>query len=135
MPYMWMEINTSNVNTMINRKECANPKCSEYFTSVNARKRFCSLVCKNQAAYWHKQVVYEWENRIQKQRLKNIKILESLYKRGIYTANDIELKKMGFILEAAIIPDLTAENQTVFRFGNHYLVMIEANEFRIKKVK
>ena len=113
---------------------CANPKCREYFATTNIKKKFCSQFCKNQAAYWHKQKIYQWEVGIQKGRLNNIRILEELMQRRCTNINATELTKMGFNFKIALVPDSDEKQRLVYRFGNLYLVRLSKTEFEIIEV-
>lgn len=110
---------------------CANPQCSEFFETTNAKKKFCCLYCKNQAAYWYKQKFYKWEVEIQKGRLNNIRILEELNQRRFPKVISTELMKLGFDFKIALLPDKDELNRYAYRFGNLYLVQLSKSEFEI----
>ena len=115
-------------------KFCVNPKCMNHFATTNVKKKFCSQYCKNQAAYWHKQKIYQWEVEIQKGRLNNIRILEELMQRRCKNINATELVKMGFRFEIALVPDRDEKERLVYRFGNLYLIRLSNTEFEIIEV-
>jgi hypothetical protein len=115
-------------------KICANPYCLADFESTNIKQKYCSLYCKNQAAYWYRQKVYKWEVEVQKGRLNNIKILEDLKQRGYCSINSKELFKMGFDFKIALVPDKDEMQRQVYRYGNLYLIRLSRTDFEITDV-
>lgn len=55
---------------------------------------------------------------MQKARRKNIQILEYLLNNNFFQIKYDELKKMGFIPSAAIIPSKDAKGRSLFRYRN-----------------
>jgi hypothetical protein len=96
---------------------------------------FCSLYCKNQAAYIYSQTNYSWEIKMQKARRKNIQILEYLLNNNFFKLKYEELKKMGFNPSVAIIPSKDPKERTLFRYGNIGMIIISPTEVELIKLK
>jgi hypothetical protein len=116
-------------------KTCANPKCKLLFEFKSPKKMFCSLYCKNQAAYIYSQTNYSWEIKMQKARRKNIQILEYLLNNNFFNMKYEELKKMGFNPSVAIIPTKDPKERTLFRYGNIGMIIISPTEVELFKIK
>ncbi len=114
-------------------KKCENINCDETFETMNVKKKFCCLYCKNQANYFLKQKTYPWEIKMAKVRRKNIQILEGLYQRNEKEISPNSLAKCGFDMDAAMLPSINNENKNVFRFGNLGLVAMSQSQFIIIK--
>lgn len=121
------------MNNTLNINLCANPSCQLPLDGRNPKKKYCSINCKNQAAYAYKKEHYAYENKLFKGRLGNIQILEHLYHRGTRKTNDTVLRSMGFDFEAAIMPYRNEENLDVFRFGNLGLIQLEPKHYELVK--
>jgi hypothetical protein len=113
---------------------CANPKCNLILKGTNPKKRFCNVSCKNKAAYLYRLDKYDWEEKMQKKRRKNMQILEYLISLGFLKITDNELKKMGFNFNAAYLLHTDKLGRKAFRFGNIYLVMITKNDCEIELI-
>lgn len=113
-------------------KVCCNPKCTHpHIETKNPKKKFCSIYCKNQAAYLYHQTIYEWEVQLFKARQKNIQLLEYLINKEIWNINKEELKKMGFDFDAANIPLIGSDGSIAFRYGNIVLCQFSNNECKL----
>jgi hypothetical protein len=119
---------------MIEKRRCVYAECGEGFVSNNPRKKYCSLTCKNKAAYAYKQTFYEWEDQMSKARRSNIKILEYLYSQKNITLTKKQLETMGFDFSAAYIPDKNKEQQRVYQFGNIALCVVSDYNYLIHKI-
>lgn len=115
-------------------KTCSNTECEKNFDFKNPKKKFCSLICKNQAAYQYNQKNYEWENKQFKARRKNIQILEYLMNQNILKLTINDLKKIGFDLDAALLPFKNELKQPVYRFGNLLITILTATDCEIKNI-
>lgn len=125
----------SNSNFYMHTKICLNPACKVSFETKNPKKRFCTLRCKNQAAYRYRLTVYEWETRMLKMRRKNIKILEHLILHKIFRIGQKELTALGFDFHCAFIPDSSTAGFRVYRFGKIYMEQIMKTEFTLETIK
>jgi hypothetical protein len=114
---------------------CANPKCNLALKGTNPKKRFCNLRCKNKAAYLYRLDKYDWEEKMQKKRRKNIQLLEYSYSLGFTKITINELEKMGFNEDAAHIPFTDDRGRMTFRFGNLLLVALTPTECKIELIK
>jgi hypothetical protein len=119
--------------TIIKIKDCANSVCNNSFKVKNPKKKYCCMHCKNQAAYNYKLQEYEWEIEMDKNRKKNIQILEYLYNKENFRVNTDELIKLGFHAGASYLPFMQGKDLTVFRFGNIYVRKLTNNEFQLFK--
>lgn len=124
-----------NFNTINhdNKKMCIN-RMRKTFQVKNPKKRFCSLSCKNKAAYLFNLKTYDWEIKQFKARRKNIQILEYLYNQGKIRVTLDDLKLIGFEENCAIIPSKNEQKKIVFRFGNILLTIISEKEGELTKI-
>jgi hypothetical protein len=113
---------------------CINPDCGLEIVSNNPRKKYCSLTCKNKAAYSYKQTVYEWEDRMFKTRRKNIKILEYLFSIKNMRPTGKILEDLGFDLTVAYMPYHDENGHRVYRYGNIGLVVETVNQYQLIKL-
>ena len=112
-------------------QKCANPNCDESFDIKNTKKKFCCLPCKNQANYKYRKEVYSWEANMLKGRNNNIQILEYLWKKKIFTIQEVELKKFGFDFRVGFIHSFTVKGTKIFRFGNIGLRALSETEVKL----
>jgi hypothetical protein len=115
-------------------KNCANSECKKIFEYKNPKKKFCSLYCKNQAAYIYQQKYYDWEITMLKARRKNMQIIEYLVRQANFIGLLEDLKKMGFDLNAGYIPNLNDDNLSVFRYGNIGMCLLSKMEYEFFKI-
>ena len=114
---------------------CANPKCNLALKGTNPKKRFCNVRCKNKAAYLYRLDKYDWEEKKQKKRRKNMQILEYLISLGFLKITKNELQKMGFDFTASYIAHTDKLGRKAVRFGNIYLVIVTETDCEIELVK
>jgi hypothetical protein len=116
-------------------KQCANPKCTIVnFNTKSEKKRFCSIYCKNQAAYNYLNVKYSWYQYVMKSLRKNIKILEYLNSRGVINIMHNELKRLGFSFDIALTTFVDPIGGRIFRYENLTLRQISQNEYELLKL-
>lgn len=116
-------------------KKCANPKCTIVnFNTKSEKKKFCSIYCKNQAAYNYSNVKYPWYKYVMKTLRKNIKILEYLNARGVINVVHNELIRMGFVFEIAFTPFTDPIGGKLFRYENLTLRQISKDEYELLKL-
>ena len=111
--------------------KCAFNQCDNCFDVKNPKKRFCSLSCKNKAAYQYRLNNYQWETDQFKSRRRNIQILEYAIRLGNTVITFSELKILGFDFGAAHIPYIDKENFKTFRYGNIGMKIISEKECEI----
>ena len=112
-------------------KTCANSVCNASFKIKNPKKRFCSLHCKNQAAYNYRLKVYPWEVQLQKGRNKNIQILEYLWKNKTTRIQEEELRKMGFDFRAGYMYITYYKGFKIHRYGNICVQLLTETEVKL----
>lgn len=71
---------------------------------------------------------YEWEIKMKRKRVQDIKILEHLFSKKFYVNYEETLIKFGFDFTAAYIQYVDESGNNIYRFGNHGLQQIEQNE-------
>lgn len=106
---------------------------SEKFVLKNTKRKHCNNQCKNKAGYETLLKNFSWEINNLKLRKKNVRILQDLFDRKIFTVTFHDLKILGFEIEVAVIPHYNEANQAVFRYGEFSLTQIERNKYSIRK--
>lgn len=115
-------------------KTCSYSECGKLFPDKNPKKRFCSLSCKNKAAYQYDQENYVWENRQFKARRKNIQIVEYLMFQKKTKVLFSELKILGFDSGASHIPFSDNDGFQIFRYGNIGIKILSKTECELFKI-
>ena len=83
---------------------CAHIECEKTFQIKNPKKRFCSLICKNKAAYLYSLKIYDWEikqfnvSTFQKVHSAVITLMTPEPTAGYYVYEGIEafIRKYGY---------------------------------------
>lgn len=114
--------------------KCAFNQCDNCFDVKNPKKRFCSLSCKNKAAYQYRLNNYQWETDQFKSRRRNIQILEYLYLQNKLFIKFDDLELLGFNTESAIIPSFNSLNQIVYKYGNILLTELTNKCYKLTKI-
>lgn len=112
-------------------KTCANTECAKVYQTKNPKKKFCSLICKNRAAYLFRQTHHAWEEKHIKTRRKNVQILEKLWSKKKTQISTHDLNILDFDFEAPMAVTTTDDKQKVFRYGNMGLKLIKQNEYEL----
>ncbi len=115
-------------------KQCANPKCTIVnFNTKSEKKRFCSIYCKNQAAYNYRIIKYPWYHSVMKALKKNIYILEYLNARGVINVMHSELINLGFSFDVVLMPFSDPLGGKIFRYEKLTLRQISVTNYEILK--
>lgn len=114
--------------------KCKNKRCPKFFNTKSKKKEYCNNCCKNEASYDRVLEKYPWEIYMAKARRKVVKIIEKLYITGRLNVTASELSIVGVSLLFAYFPDVNSNNQSVFRFENYHLTVIDKNQYVISKI-